>query len=737
METKIGCYICTGCGIGEALKVQSLEKIATKEQKIPVVKNHPFLCGDEGVALIRKDMESEGVNALVIVGCSHRVKSESFRLGTALMDRVDIRDKCLWVLDVPEGDKTAAEDRQMMAEDYVRLGCVKVKKMNDPKPFEATTPFSKDVLVVGAGIAGLTAALEVARTGYKVLLVEKEETLGGKVANMHKVSPARPPYNKLEDNPLPKLLAEVKGNSNIRIMNSTVVQKTVGAPGLFDVTLKNGSSTAQERVGSIIIATGYTAYDPNKLEKHLGYGSSPDVITSLEFEEMAKAGKIVRKSDGKPAKRVAFSLCAGQRDSSHLSYCSGACCVYSLKQALYVIENQPDASAYLIYQEVRTPGQMEDFYRKVQNEGGIFIKGDVKQVAANTTGLTLDVDDKLLRQNIKMDVDLLVLATGMETTVDTVDPNSASPVGTQVEELPGSVLNLHYRQGPGLPSLNGPFPDSHFICFPYETRRTGIYVAGPARRPMGIAATRTDAAGAALKAIQVVESVARGAAVHPRAGDLSYPSFREEGCTQCKRCTEECPFGAINEDAKGNPLFNPTRCRRCGTCMGACPQKIISFANYSVDMIGSMLKEVEIPEADEEKPRILVFACENDAIPALDMVGRSRTNPLSPYIRIIPLRCMGSMNLVWIADAMSKGYDGILLMGCRHGTDYQCHNVRGSALAEIRLSKVSETLTRLQLEADRVKMVEVNIMDAETLPQVINNFVAEIKELDPNPYKEF
>ncbi|MBF8274468.1 MAG: methyl-viologen-reducing hydrogenase delta subunit [Magnetococcales bacterium] len=737
MEKKIGCYICTGCGIGEALDVKALGNIAAKEQKIPVVKNHEFLCGPEGINLIRNDMTAEGVNALVIVGCSHRVKTEEFRLGVAQMDRVDIRDKCLWVLDVPEGDKTAKEDRQMMASDYVRIGCVKVKKMNDPKPFEAPTPFSKDVLVVGGGIAGLSAALEVAQTGYNVLLVEKEETLGGKVAKMHKVSPSRAPYNKLEENPLPKLLAEVKGNKHIKILNNTIVQKTVGAPGLFDVTLKNGSGTSVERVGSIIIATGYRAYDPAKLEKRLGYGSSPDVITSMEFEEMAKAGKIVRKSDGKPAKRVAFSLCAGQRDSSHLEYCSGACCVYSLKQALYVIENQPDASAYLIYQEVRTPGQMEDFYRKVQNEGGIFIKGDVKQVSQGGTGLTLDVDDKILRKEIKMDVDLLVLATGMETTVDTTDPNSASPVGSQVDELPGSILNLQYRQGPGLPSLKNNFPDSHFICFPYETRRTGIYVAGPARRPMGIAASRTDAAGAALKAIQVVESVARGAAVHPRAGDLSFPSFREEGCTQCKRCTEECPFGAINEDQKGNPLFNPTRCRRCGTCMGACPQKIISFANYSVDMIGSMLKEMEIPEADEEKPRILVFACENDAIPAIDMVGRSRLGALSPFVRIIPLRCMGSMSLVWIADAMAKGYDGVLLMGCRHGTDYQCHNVRGSALAEIRLSKVSETLDRLQLESSRVKMVEVNIMDAETLPQVINDFVAEISKLDPNPYKEF
>ncbi|MBF0401194.1 MAG: FAD-dependent oxidoreductase [Magnetococcales bacterium] len=733
---KIGCYICTGCGIGEALNVAALEKVASKEQKIPVTKSHPFLCGTEGIALIRQDMANEGVNALLIAACSHRNKTDEFEFNIPLLDRVDLRDKVLWVLEDGSKDSTAKEDLQMMAADYLRMGSVKLKKMNAPDPF-LESGFSKDVLVVGGGVAGLTAAKEVADTGYRAILVEKSDQLGGMVARMHKTTPTLPPYRTLEDNPVQGLIAAVEGHSRIKIYKGAAIHKTQGAPGLFDVTIHAGGTETTERVGSIVLTTGYNLYDPAKLDKKLGYGSSPDVVTSLEFEEMAKAGKIVRKSDGKPAKRVAFSLCAGQRDSNHLEYCSAACCSYSLKHALYLMEQYADASAYILFQELRTPGQMEEFYRRVQEEGGVIIKGDVEKVEkAAAGGLTVQIHDKLVRGKEQLEVDLLVLATGMVSSVDTTDPNNPSPVGQVAEDAARYVLNLQYRQGRSMPELKWGFPDSHFICFPYETRRTGIYAAGPARRPMGIAETITDATGAALKAIQVVESVARGAAVHPRSGDLSYPSFRAEGCTQCKRCTEECPFGAINEDEKGNPLFNPTRCRRCGTCMGACPQKIISFANYSVDMIGSMLKEVEVPAEDEEKPRILLFACVNDAIPALDMVGQNRSK-LSPYIRIIPLRCMGSMNLVWVADAMSSGFDGVLLMGCRHGDDYQCHNVRGSSLAETRLSKVSETLDRLQLESDRVKMVEVNIMDADTLPQLINDFAAQIASLAPNPYKEF
>lgn len=734
-EKKIGCYICTGCGIGDTLDVSALAGIATKEAKLPVVKNHEFLCGEEGLALMRGDIQNEGVNAIVIAACSPRVHVETFRLGTPLVDRVNLREQAVWAQPVAEGEEDDPEDRQMLAEDNIRMGCIKIKRMDAPEPF-ADPGLSKTILVVGGGVSGLTAAREAADTGYDVILVERSDALGGRVAQMHKVSPSKPPYADPQDPPAAALAAAVEAHDRIKVYKSARIDKTVGGPGLYDVNIVNGSGETTERVGAIVVATGFTTYDETKLG-HIGHGASPDVVTSWEFEQMAKNGGIVRKSDGQPAKKVAFALCAGSRDTNHLEYCSGACCTYSMKQALYVKEQYPDAMTYLIYQEIRTPGQMEDFYRKVQLEGGVFIKGDVTKVATGSGGgLAVEVNDKLLRGPESLNVDLLVLATGMVPNVDTVDPNVLTALDGSEEARARSVLNLDYRQGPALPELKWGFPDSHYICFPYETRRSGIYAAGPVRRPMGISASMTDATGAAMKAIQAVEAVSQGRALHPRAGDLSYPSFKEEGCTQCKRCTEECPFGAINEDDKGNPQFMPTRCRRCGTCMGACPQKIISFANYSVDMIGSMLKECDIPEEDEEKPRVLILACENDAYPALDMMAHNRSK-LNPYVRIIPVRCLGSTNLVWIADAMSSGYDGVMLMGCKHGDDYQCHFVRGSALAEIRLSKVSETLDRLQLESTRVKMVEVNIMDADKLPGMVDDFAEELSKFDPNPYKDF
>jgi len=741
MEKKLAAYICTGCGIGDALDIEQLSKVATEESSVPICRTHPNLCSQEGADLIKKDIEGEGANTLMIGACSPRVMYDVFNFENCIVDRVNLREQVVW------SQKPGEEDTQMMAEDYLRMSAAKVGAMELPEPYQPEEEISKDILVVGGGLTGMNAALEAAKAGYSVVLVEKEAQLGGFQNNVRQI--ATFPYQELQDNTLEALIQAVTQNDKIKVYTGAQVEKTSGGPGIFQVSIKQNGATSEHRAGAVVMAAGWRPYDPNKLDAKLGFGTSPNVITNTWFEENYKEGKITRPSDGQDVNNVAFLQCAGQRDPKHLPYCSSVCCTTALKQALQIKAQNPDANIYVVYKEMRTPGQAEDLYRKAQESGVTFIRCQDPEVKANDGQVAVEALDELLGETVLIeDLDLVVLATGMkpatafgrDVSKELVAEEGEEKKAEELEEVPldvirrSNILNLDYRQGPEAPALKYDFPDSHFICFPYESRRTGIYMAGCVRRPMGVASATEDAAGAVMKAIQCIELTSKGAAVHPRAGDLTYPEFAMQRCTQCKRCTVECPFGAINEDEKFNPLPQPTRCRRCGVCMGACPERIISFKNYSVAMIGSMVKAIHVPEEDEEKPRILVLACENDAYPALDMAGINRMT-YNAWVRVIPMRCLGSMNLVWIADSLSRGIDGIILLACQHGDDYQCHFIKGSELANIRLSKVSETLQRLALESDRVRYENVSIIDYHKLPAILDEFAERLEEVGPNPFK--
>jgi len=778
---KPGVYLCKGCGIGDAISVDALEQIAANDYKIPVCRQHDFLCGDEGRAMIDADLNDGSVNQPIIAACSPRVMTDRFTYHGATAIRVNLREQVAW--SKPGASEDGAEDTQMLADDYLRIAIAQAAQtlatVAGPEG-----EYSRTILVLGGGSTGLTAALEGARTGYEVLLVEREEHLGGWAGKWSKTVPHLPPYRDPQPNGLDDLIARVEAQPAITILTGTLVTKTEGGPGKFTVTLNTnydkGGESRTEQIGAIVVATGWRPYDANKLG-HLGYGLSTDVVTGIELEAMLDDSPLQRKSDNKPARTVVFVQCAGSRDPDHLPYCSSVCCGVSIKQALQITQTDPGASVYILFDELRTPGTAEEFYRQAQEAGVIFIKGKVKSVSAD---LGLVYDDVLLGEEVTLQgLDMVVLATGMvpnstnpelevaeagaDQLANDINPLAPLPLAIRIVDsdgddagpalveksaangeeaeatngvepaLPGGpLLNLQYVQGPHIPVLANGFSDSHYICFPYETRRTGIYTCGPVRRPMDMSEAAEDAAGATLKAIQSIENAARGAAMHPRVGDLSFPKISLNSCTKCRRCTIECPFGAIEEDENQFPVLIESRCRRCGTCMGACPVRVISFDNYSPNMVIGMIDAIEVPDEFEDKPRILIFACENDACPALDMAGLNRYQ-YSAFVRIIPVRCLGSVNLLWVSTALEKGFDGIMLMGCKSGDDYQCHFVKGSALAEERLSKVGETLKSLMLEEERVTMAEVSIADSGSVVKVINDFVETIEGIGFNPFKGF
>ena len=543
MDKKYCAYLCSGCGIGEALDMEALAEVVTGEMSMES-KTHGCLCGAEGRALIEKDIADDGVNTVVVAACSPRVMQNEFNFGEdKITVRANLREQVVWAEAKPaEGEEPHAEAAEFLnetAQDYVRMACTRAKKTELPDPYQLEE-INKKILVMGGGIAGLTAAKEAAAAGYEVTLVEKEATLGGKAAGWRKSFPTKAPWTDLEDNPVDALVAEVTGNDKIVVKTATEVARIAGAPGAFRVSMKAaGTSTEwdapakvtvdeQEKIekgempnpndglknymavdeaaevhGAVVLATGWVPADVSGYE-HLGYGALTNVVTNAEFEKLAKEGKV-------PANVAFIQSPGGKEDDKDFPYCNSVTSMVALKQAQYVCEDNAEGKAYILYQHMRTPGSMELYYKNAQLNDGIFLtKASVTKVEENGGKLSVTAEDTLLGEDLNLDVDMVVLAAGMEPTTKH-----------------DNTINLAYRQGPAFSDLGlfDGYADSHFICFPYETRRTGVYTCGGVRKAETMEETIDDATGAALKAIQCLESTDRGVSVHPRSGDKTYPGF--------------------------------------------------------------------------------------------------------------------------------------------------------------------------------------------------------------------
>ena len=719
-------YVCTGCGIGEAVDADALAALGESELKRPGSVHGP-LCIPEGVQALREGLAGSEAERVVIAACSERVNHDVFSpasLGVNMVGRVNIRELVAW--SKPPGE----EQTQMLAEDYVRMGIQRLQWAR--KPDRQERDIETSLLVVGGGVSGLTAALEAANSGHDVHLVERREELGGWTARFAKLFPTRPPYRELESVRIGELIEAVVAHPRITVHTGAEVTAMAGEPGGLAVTLDEGGRQVEFPAGAVVMATGWQP-DLSVVDR-LGVGHLPDVITNVAFEEMVRSGAFVRPSDGAPVKRIAIvtrpraglateslsgngSGTNGSGADDDFSFGTNVLDMASLKHALYAAE--AGARAYVIYEDMVTPGLYEAFYRRVSEQPGVyFTKGRVTGIAGEGAGggLVVRLGRSLLGDDVGLPVDLVVLANGMV-------PSTAD----------SEVLHLMYLQGPGLPTAKFGFSDSNFICFPYETRRTGIYAAGTVREPMDVTFAAEDATGAALKALQSLELIGGGHSTHPRSGDLSLPATRYQGCTQCGRCSQECPFSAIELDVKGFPALNPERCRRCGICMGACPVQVISFEDYSVQQLSATVKAIDFGP-DPDVPRIVALACENDAYPAFDLAGINRLQ-FDAAVRVVPLRCLGSLNVAVVSDALSSGIDGILLMGCKSGDDYQCHFIQGSALASKRLVNVMETLNRLSIEPERVRPIEIEISDYDQIPGIIGDFADSVRKLGASPYK--
>ena len=575
---RIGVFVCH-CGLNIAATVD-VERVAEEIRQYPGVAyavDYKYMCSDPGQALIKEAIQKEGLDGVVVAACSPSMHEATFRRAVAsvglnpyLCEIANIREQCSWV----------HQDREAATRKAVAIISSLVEKVKLNEPLEPLTlPLIRRALVIGGGIAGLTAALDIAEAGYPVILVERKPVLGGKMRELSGLY--------LNFDAAPDLLAQrieaVEKHPLITVLTEAEVEEVSGYVGNFSVKIRrfvnsefvNSDESTNLRapnllvydIGAIVVATGYELYPLSKLGEY-GGGRISDVVDGLQFERMLAAGKIRRPSDGRIPREIVWVQCAGSRDPElHMPYCSKICCMYVAKQAIAFKRLMPGGQAYVFYIDIRSAGKgYEEFVRQAMEEYDVlYLRGKVSKVFQEDGKVIVWGVDTLTGKPLEIAADLVVLAT--------------AAVPSQGAKELAQRLRIASDE-------HGFFSEAHPKLRPVESLTAGIYLAGAAQFPKDIPETVAQASAAAAK---VLSLFSQREMIH----EPTVAYVIEELCSGCGLCVEACPYEARSlHPWKGIATVNEALCQGCGACVVACPNKASRMRNFTTDQVLAMLEGV-------------------------------------------------------------------------------------------------------------------------------------------------
>ena len=575
---RIGVFVCH-CGLNIAATVD-VERVAEEIRQYPGVAyavDYKYMCSDPGQSLIKEAIQKEGLDGVVVAACSPAMHEATFRRAVAsvglnpyLCEIANIREQCSWV----------HQDREAATRKAVAIISSLVEKVKLNEPLEPLTlPLIRRALVIGGGIAGLTAALDIAEAGYPVILVERKPVLGGKMRELSGLY--------LNFDAAPDLLAQrieaVEKHPHITVLTEAEVEEVSGYVGNFAVKIRrfvnsefvNSDESTNLRapnllvydIGAIVVATGYELYPLSKLGEY-GGGRISDVLDSLQFERMLAEGEIRRPSDGRIPREIVWVQCAGSRDPElHMPYCSKICCMYVAKQAIAFKRLMPGGQAYVFYIDIRSAGKgYEEFVRQAMEEYDVlYLRGKVSKVFQEDGKVIVWGVDTLTGKPLEIAADLVVLAT--------------AAVPSQGAKELAQRLRIASDE-------HGFFSEAHPKLRPVESLTAGIYLAGAAQFPKDIPETVAQASAAAAK---VLSLFSQREMIH----EPTVAYVIEELCSGCGLCVEACPYEARSlHPWKGIATVNEALCQGCGACVVACPNKASRMRNFTTDQVLAMLEGV-------------------------------------------------------------------------------------------------------------------------------------------------
>jgi len=557
-DPRIGVFVChCGINIGGVVNVPKVVEYVKTLPNVVHAEHNLYTCSQDTQKRIREKIKELNLNRVIVASCTPRTHEPLFRetvreagLNIYLFEMANIRDQCSWV------HMREPEEATEKAKDLVRSVVAKARVLRPlAKPLINVTPSG---LVIGGGLSGMTAALELAKQGFDVHLVEKEKELGGHLRTIYYLLGSESPQDKLRS-----IVKEVMENERIHVYLGAEVVDVKGYVGNFKTLLNHDGENREIDHGAVIVATGALEYKPTEYL----YGADERVITQHELEERLANGRF-------SARTVAMIQCVGSRNKERPN-CSRICCAQAVKNALKIKEISPETEVYVLYKDVRTYGFKEDYYRLAASKGVLFIRYDDEKepkVAKEKGGLHILAWEPVVKMWIPIEPDLLVLSTA---TIPNPD-----------NERLAKMLKVPLTK-------DGFFLEAHMKLRPVDFATEGVFLCGMAHSPKSIEESISQACAAAARAATILSKKALEA-------EGAIANVDEDLCSGCRICESVCEYGAIEMREKEGKLrahVLEALCKGCGVCGSSCPTGSVSMLHFTDDQIFAQIEAALLEEA--------------------------------------------------------------------------------------------------------------------------------------------